>query len=130
MSKTYCAIVALVIGATAPLSRADDGLELAKRNHCTACHRVDRKLIGPGYAQVASKYAGDQTAEARLVAKVRGGGVGVWGQIPMPSNDTASDPDIKSLVEWILHLPPPEPAADQKSPPGATASNAPGGAPQ
>ena len=92
-------------------ARADDGLEMAKRNHCTACHRVDRKLIGPAYLEVARKYAGDGQAEARLNSKVKLGGIGVWGQIPMPPNDKVPDEDIKSLVSWILQLKPTAPSA-------------------
>src|ERR1051326_6844061 len=67
--------------------------ELAKKNKCFACHAVDKKVVGPSYKDVAAKYAGDKTAEAKLVDKVKKGGVGVWGQVPMPPNAAVPDAD-------------------------------------
>ncbi len=78
--------------------------ELAKKNACTACHAVDKKIVGPAFKEVAAKYRNDKTAEAMLVKKVKEGGVGVWGQVPMPPNSTVSDKDIQALVKWILSL--------------------------
>ena len=96
------ATVGLAIAA-APAFAADE-LELAKKNACTACHAVDKKLVGPAYKDVAKKYAGDKTAEAKLVEKVKKGGVGVWGQVPMPPNANVKDEDVKTLVKWVLSL--------------------------
>ena len=78
--------------------------ELAKKNACTACHAIDKKLVGPAYKDVAAKYKGDKGAEAKLVEKVKKGGVGVWGQVPMPPNSNVKDEDIKTLVKWVLSL--------------------------
>jgi cytochrome c len=78
--------------------------ELAKKNNCLVCHSVDKKVVGPAYKDVAAKYRNDKTAEAKLVDKVKKGGVGVWGQVPMPPNSTVSDADVKALVKWILSL--------------------------
>jgi cytochrome c len=78
--------------------------ELAKKNACTACHAVDKKMVGPAYKDVAKKYAGDKGAEAKLVEKVKKGGAGVWGQVPMPPNASVKDEDVKALVKWILSL--------------------------
>ena len=78
--------------------------ELAKKNACTACHAVDKKLVGPAYKDVAAKYKGDKGAEAKLVEKVKKGGTGVWGQVPMPPNTNVKDEDVKTLVKWILSL--------------------------
>ena len=75
---------------------ADDGFALAKRDHSSACHRVDKKLIGPAYLDVTKKYAGKLAATAKLNLKVKMGGVGIWGQVPMPPNDTVSDEVIKA----------------------------------
>lgn len=85
-------------------SMAHASLELAQKNNCLACHSVEKKEVGPGYKQVAAKYKGDKTAEARLIEKVKKGGSGVWGQMPMPPNSTVKDEDIKTLVKWILAL--------------------------
>ena len=96
------AAIAGLMGSTAAF--ADAGADLAKGKNCLACHAVDKKLVGPAYKDVAAKYKGDKTAEAKLVDKVKKGGVGVWGQIPMPANAQVSDADAKTLVKWILSL--------------------------
>lgn len=75
---------------------------LAKKHNCLVCHTVDKKVIGPSYKEVADKYRKDKAAEATLFDKVKKGGQGVWGQIPMPPNATVPDADIKALVKWIL----------------------------
>jgi cytochrome c len=65
-----------------------------------ACHAVDKKLVGPAYQEVAKKY--QAADEAKLVAKVKAGGSGVWGTIPMPPNAAVKDEDVKTIVKWIL----------------------------
>lgn len=81
---------------------ASASLELAQKSNCMACHAVDKKVVGPAYKEVAAKYKGDKTAEAKLFEKVKKGGSGVWGQIPMPPNSTVKDEDIRTLVKWVL----------------------------
>ena len=76
--------------------------ELAKKHACFACHATDKKLVGPSYKDVAAKYRGDKGAAASLFDKVKKGGQGVWGQVPMPPNGHVPDADIKALVKWIL----------------------------
>jgi cytochrome c len=76
--------------------------ELAKKSGCMACHAVDKKIVGPAYKEVAQKYKGDKDAEAKLFKKVKDGGMGVWGQVPMPPNSHVKDEDIKTLVKWVL----------------------------
>jgi cytochrome c5 len=80
------------------------GQALMQKAGCSACHAVDKKIVGPAYQDVAAKYKGDAGALARLTQKVKAGGVGVWGQVPMPPNSWVADGDIKSLVTWILAL--------------------------
>ena len=82
---------------------ADDQLKLATEKGCTACHSVDKKVIGPAYKDVAKKYKGDAKAPDALAAKVIKGGQGVWGPIPMPPNKVSED-EAKKLVAWILSL--------------------------
>jgi cytochrome c len=79
-------------------------LELAQNSGCTACHTVDKKLVGPAYKEVSAKYKGNAKAQAMLEEKVKKGGVGVWGQVPMPPNSQVTDADVKKLVAWILSL--------------------------
>ena len=83
---------------------ADAGEDLIKKNGCTACHAIDKKLVGPAYVDVAAKYKGDAGAAAKLAAKVKAGGSGVWGQIPMPPNPNVSDADMKTMISYILAL--------------------------
>ncbi len=78
--------------------------ELAGKNGCLACHAVDKKLVGPSYKDIAAKYAGQPDAEGKLMQKVKNGGSGVWGSVPMPPNPQVSDQDVKTLVDWILSL--------------------------
>jgi cytochrome c len=75
---------------------------LAKAKNCMSCHAVDKKVVGPSYKDVAKKYAGNAGAAATLEAKVKKGGSGTWGTVPMPPNPAVSDADIKKLVAWIL----------------------------
>ena len=74
---------------------------LAKAKNCMACHAIDKKLVGPAYKDVAAKYKGDAGAVDKLAAKVKAGGKGVWGEIPMPPNNVTPD-EAKKLVTWIL----------------------------
>jgi cytochrome c len=90
--------VAAALGAAPAHASAD----LAKAKNCTACHAVDKKLIGPAYKDVAAKYASDKDAVAKLSKKVREGGVGVWGQIPMPANPQVSADEATALAKWVL----------------------------
>ena len=91
------------LGAAAkPAAAANPNLELATKNGCMACHGVNSKIVGPGYNEVLARYKDQADAEDRLVAKVKAGGQGVWGSIPMPPNGHMKDEDIKSLVKWIL----------------------------
>ena len=80
---------------------AGDASALAAKYGCQACHTPDKKLVGPSYKEVAAKYAGNAGAAAMLEKKVKSGGSGVWGQVPMPPNNVP-DADLKALVEWIL----------------------------
>jgi cytochrome c len=96
------ALLATVAGLAATPALANE--ELAKKNACTACHAVDKKLVGPAYKDVAAKYKADKDAPAKLAEKVKKGSVGVWGQVPMPPNASVKDEDVKTLVKWILGL--------------------------
>jgi cytochrome c len=102
-ARTTVLGVALAAGwAIAPAALADEAL--AKKHNCTACHAVDKKLVGPAYKDVATKYRGQTDAPAKLAEKVKKGGSGVWGQVPMPPNAAVPEDDIKKLVDWVLKL--------------------------
>lgn len=100
--KTLVTSLFVSVGLLAAAGNALASEALAKKYNCLACHAIDKKLVGPSYAEVAAKYKGDAGAEAKLIAKVKNGGSGAWGQIPMPPNASVPDADIKTMVKWVL----------------------------
>jgi cytochrome c len=103
MKTPHAALATAAFAAALALpASADDQLALATASGCTACHSVDAKIVGPAFKDVAKKYRGDKGAQARLEAKVKAGGSGVWGDTPMPPNTLVSDADVKKLVQWVL----------------------------
>jgi len=99
--RVTLAAAAFCVAAAAAAQSPED---LIKKDGCTACHAVDKKVIGPAYVDVAAKYKGDAKAPGYLQNKIKQGGSGVWGPIPMPPNTQVSDADIKAIVTWILAL--------------------------
>jgi cytochrome c len=93
--------VALTMTAAAP-AFADQALATAK--NCMACHAVDKKVVGPGYKEVAAKYAGQKDAVDKLAGKILKGGSGVFGVVPMPANTQVSEAEAKKLAAWVLSL--------------------------
>ena len=85
---------------------AADMPPLAKKMNCTACHAIDKKIVGPGWQDVANKYKGDAGAREALMVKVSKGGSGTWGKMPMPANDAAGkkQKEIGELVDFIIGL--------------------------
>jgi len=102
--KTLTAALALAAGAAFVAAPASASEALLKKNNCTACHAIDKKLVGPAYKDVAKKYAGDAGAAKMLAEKVKKGGKGTWGQVPMPPNPQVSDADINAMITYILQL--------------------------
>ena len=92
---------AVLLGLWPTLAGADMALATAKG--CTACHAVDKKLVGPAYKDVAKKYKAEKDGAATMAASVLKGSQGKWGPIPMPPNKV-SDDEAKKLVAWILTL--------------------------
>lgn len=102
-------------------SFADEAL--ARQHTYMSCHAIDRKLVGPAYRDVARRYADQANAAAVLEAKVRRGGSGVWGPVPMPSHPNVPDADMKKLVNWILAIDGATPAASRASQTGSSGSS-------
>lgn len=102
IAAIFATAAAVVLAASAHAADAKAAEALAKASGCFACHTVDKKLVGPSYMEIAAKYRKDQGAEADLIKKVKAGGKGVWGDVPMPPNAHLKDQDIKTLVQWIL----------------------------
>jgi cytochrome c len=78
--------------------------ELARSKNCVACHHMERRMIGPAYKAIAERYAKDEAAATGLNEKVIKGGVGNWGQTPMPSQPNLTPVEAEALVKWILSL--------------------------
>ncbi|OGS93833.1 MAG: cytochrome C [Gallionellales bacterium RBG_16_56_9] len=103
MKVHYFAAMTAALSVSATAFAASDGEALFKQNNCGACHAVANKSVGPALIEVAAKYKGDKGAQARLEAKVRNGGAGAFGSMPMPATARSiSDGDIKTMVAWIL----------------------------
>jgi len=101
--KLFPALI-LAASAAAVAAPALANEALAKAKNCLACHSVDKKVLGPAYKEVAAKYAGQKDAVDKLSQKVIKGGVGAWGQVPMPPNAQVNEAEAKQLVQWILSL--------------------------
>lgn len=97
--KLISALVASALMVSAP---AFASKEIATKNACMGCHAVDKKVVGPAYKDVAAKYKGQADAVDKLAKKVKAGGSGVWGPVPMPANAAISEADAKTVVKWIL----------------------------
>ena len=97
-------LVAMTLGlAVSAGALADEGEALYKKSGCNVCHAINKKNVGPAYTEVAAKYANDSNAQATLEKKVRSGGAGSFGKVPMPATaKNVSDDSIKTLVAWIL----------------------------
>ncbi len=93
------AFAAAAMAATLP---AQANLALAQKNACTACHAVDKKVVGPAYQDVVKKYAGQKDAALSLADSIRKGGSGKWGPVPMPAQPAVSEADAKILADWVL----------------------------
>ncbi|RJG04075.1 c-type cytochrome [Noviherbaspirillum sedimenti] len=97
-SSLLLGFAVMALGSNAALANAD----LAKAKNCMACHTVATKLIGPGFKEVAVKYAGQKDAEDKLVKKVMKGSSGAWGTAVMPANPQVSEAEAHTLVKWVL----------------------------
>ncbi|MBS4018261.1 MAG: c-type cytochrome [Dechloromonas sp.] len=99
MKAAYIAIMAAAGIVMTGQAQADEAL--AKAKNCMTCHALDKKLVGPSYHDVAAKYKGDKGAAAMLAGKIKTGGKGTWGAIPMPPNKV-TDEEAAKLAAWVL----------------------------
>ena len=100
MHRSIILMVAAAGVLAAPVAQADEAL--LKKHNCVACHQIDKKVVGPAYKDVAKKYKGQKDIAVKLAEKVKKGGQGAWGPVPMPPNPQVPDADIKKMVEFIL----------------------------
>jgi cytochrome c len=85
-------------------SSAMADLKLATDKNCMTCHSVEKKVVGPGYKDIAAKYSGQKDAIDMLTNKIQKGGAGVWGPIPMPANPQVNAAEAKTLATWVMSL--------------------------
>ncbi len=104
MNVKQAAKLTLLSAALVTTSFATANEELAGKSNCLACHNIDKKVLGPSFQDIAAKYKDDDSAAEMLVDKVKNGGKGNWGEVPMPPNPMLSDEDAATLVEWVLSL--------------------------
>ncbi|HMN46105.1 MAG TPA: c-type cytochrome [Povalibacter sp.] len=99
-------LVAVWAATSLPVQTFASDEALMERGGCISCHRVDQKLLGPSFKEVAARHRGDPQAAARLFAKVREGGEGEWGDLPMQPNgeEKISDENLQAVIAWILSL--------------------------
>jgi len=100
MHRSVLLMMAAAGVLAAPAAQADEAL--LKKHNCVACHQMDKKVVGPAYKDVAKKYKGQKDIVAKLAEKVKKGGQGAWGPVPMPPNPAVPDADIKKMVDFIL----------------------------
>lgn len=98
------AVAAVLAGTLTAPSTALASPELAQASRCMACHQIDRKVVGPAFREVGRRYAGRTDAVPWLARKIREGGGGAWGAVPMAANPHVSEADAKRLAQWILTL--------------------------
>ena len=97
-----CRLALATIGFASMHAAFADEAEMVRAKKCMSCHALDQKLVGPAFRSVAAKYAGDAGAEERLAKKIREGGSGVWGVVPMPANPEVNAAEAQRLAHWVL----------------------------
>ena len=93
-----------MLAATALVAPALADQALATAKNCMACHATDKKLVGPAYKEVATKYASQKDAVDKLAVKIVKGGSGVWGPVPMPANAQVNEAEAKKLAAWVMTM--------------------------
>lgn len=102
MQKLVC--LSIAVGLTASAGSAFADAEMVKKHNCVACHANERKVLGPSFKEIAAKYSGDGSAAEKLARKIKDGGAGVWGQMPMPPHPQLPDADALALARYVLTI--------------------------
>lgn len=96
------AVSALLMSAGAQAMDAAAAKALASKSACLACHAVDKKMVGPSYKDVAAKHKGQADALEKVAARIKSGGSGIYGPVPMPAQPNLKDDELKLLAAWVL----------------------------
>lgn len=100
--KSVLLIAAMGLSLASGAAFADD--ELYKTKNCFACHRIDRTTLGPSFRDIAAKHVKAKSKDVELAKKIREGGVGAWGQVPMPPQPQVTEAEALTLARWILEI--------------------------
>ena len=101
-TRTLLPLAALAVAGLSGAASAAAPTDALARNACSACHGVENKIVGPAFADIATKYAGQTDAKAALKARIKAGGSGSWGPVPMPPQPNLSDADLELVVDWLV----------------------------
>ena len=96
--------LSIAVGLMASAGSAFADADMLKKHNCVACHANERKMVGPSYKDIAAKYSADTAAAEKLAKKIREGGAGVWGQMPMPPQPQVSAVDALTLAKYVLTI--------------------------
>ena len=102
LKKILLAVSALLVTAGAYALDAAAAKALAAKSACLACHSADKKIVGPAYKDVAAKHNGQAVALEKVAARIKSGGAGIYGPVPMPPQPALKDEELKLLAEWVL----------------------------
>ena len=102
MKKSLAIIFVLIISVTSAYALNPE--KKAKNNGCFACHSVKLKVLGPSFLDISKKYETNSANQQMLVNKIKKGGSGNWGDIPMMAHPNVTDDDLNLMVRWILDL--------------------------
>lgn len=103
--KRYLTLISLFLSINSSVSAADllEGKEVARKNLCLGCHAEKQEIVGPPFVEIARRYDNTPQSYSYLMHKIKNGGVGAWGAIPMPANkNNITDEEIKSVIDWIF----------------------------
>lgn len=101
-TRTLLPLAALAVAGLSGAAAAAAPADALARNACSACHGVDAKIVGPAFSDVATKYAGQTDAREALKARIKAGGSGSWGPVPMPPQPNLADADLQQIVDWLV----------------------------
>lgn len=96
--------LSMAVGLVACAGSAFADADMLRKHNCVACHSNERKMVGPSYKDIAAKYSADPAAAGKLAAKIRAGGAGVWGQMPMPPQPQVPEADALALARYVLTI--------------------------
>ena len=94
-------LLLIAAAMTSPLSAAPP-TDVLNKYACSGCHSIDKKIVGPAFSEVAAKYKDQKDAKEHLSTRIRSGGSGIWGAVPMPPQPAIADDELAKVVDWLV----------------------------